>query len=206
MFYLTPTTMTALRKSMFALLAGSVLTFNACQKDDPSPEVEQEEFNRAVFTFTRLDASGNETAEKVVAELDELEHNHGSSGGAHDHEHVHVDLKEGATYRMAIGLYIDDKSINDEIMDEGDVHQFFFIPSVSGIVNYQYEDRDRNNRPVGLKGKLQVLQHGELDLNVILRHNLDKAHAGAATWNSANYAAAGGADDLNAELEIHADH
>lgn len=190
---------------MFFVLA-AMFTFQACQKDDPQPEVNQEEFNRAVITFTKLDANGNETATTVTAEFDELAHDHSSGSGGHDHDHVHVHLEHGAKYRMAIGLYVDEKLINEEIMDEADLHQFFFLPSAPGIISYQYEDKDKNNKPVGLKGVLEVTADGEVELNVILRHNLNKNHAAAAAWNSVNHPEAGGADDLNINLEIHAGH
>jgi hypothetical protein len=190
------------------LLIGATVTFNGCKKETPQPEVEQEEFNRVTLTFTKLDQAGNETTEKVVAEFGDLEHDHNASGQHADteHNHVHVDLAEGAKYRLQIGLYIDDRLINSEITDEGEAHQFFFLPSVAGIINYQYEDTDKNNQPIGLKGLIEVKAPGELDLKVILRHNLNKSHSAAAVWNSINHADAGGADDLNIGLAIHAGH
>lgn len=194
------------RTGLMLLAMATISTFQACQKDDPQPEVNQEEFNRAVITFTKLDAAGNETATKVTAEFGDLAHDHASEPNGHDHAHAHVDLEHGAKYRMTIGLYVDEKLINSEIMDEAEAHQFFFLPSAPGILSYQYEDMDKNNKPVGLKGLLEVIADGEVELNIILRHNLNKSHPAAVDWNSVDHPEAGGADDLNVGLEIHAGH
>jgi hypothetical protein len=184
----------------------TLISFQACKKEDPKPEVDQEEFNRAVISFTKLDANGNPTAIVVNAQFDDFEHDHEPDAGGTEDTHTAIDLETGVKYRMEVKLFVDQELINSEIMDEADLHQFFFLPSVSGAMTYQYEDRDKNNKPVGLSGLIEFTAAGELELNIVLRHNLEKDHAAAANWNSANHADAGGAEDLNISLDIHADN
>src|SRR5690606_27389748 len=108
----------------------------------------------------------------------------------------HIHLHHDESYRLLIQLFYKGHSINDEIIEEGDEHQFFFIPSAEGIIEYKYNDADKDGRGIGLDGEIAITGEGEIDLKIVLRHGLNKAHAAAQAWNSPNYQQAGGADDL----------
>src|SRR5690606_30484847 len=96
-------------------------------------------------------------------------------------------LHPGEKYRTLITLYYRGNSINHEIVADGTVHRFFFVPSVAGgITDYTYNDADENGRGIGLDG-ITTVGEGEFDLKVVLRHGHNKAHAAAAAWNSTNY-------------------
>lgn len=101
---------------------------------------------------------------------------------------------------MKINLFNNGANINQEIIDGGDEHQFFFLGAPAGVFEYTYED----NR-LGLSGILNVMTSTEsaFDFNIILRHGLNKDHAAAQQWNNPQHIQAGGADDLNFKLEIH---
>lgn len=201
---------------LLAFIAGSVLTLNSCSKDDPEPEIEMEEPDRALLTFTKLDDAGQETTTKVTVDFDELAHDHASESSsgtstsadedAHVHPHIHLDAN--STYRLQIEMFRDGAMINDEFLKAADVHQFFFFPqdeegnAVNGFINYVYEDKDQNNLPIGLKGKFMVLTEGEADIKVILSHGLDKSKVPAGVYNYADYALIGDTD-LDQVFELH---
>ncbi|WP_226389633.1 hypothetical protein [Penaeicola halotolerans] len=199
------------RRSFLGLLAlTAVLVFSACEADDPVPELENEEFDAANITFTLLDENGNETDEVIVVSFGELEHDHASTGGSNsfqiasgDHSGPIAELRPNSQYRMEIDLLLEGVNVNQEIIDEADEHQFFFLPSNNALIDYQYGDQDPDGRPLGLVGTLSTFATGELELEVILRHRLDKASPAAQNWNNVNYQQAGGSTDIEVEFEIH---
>lgn len=178
---------TIIRFGLYATIA-ALFTFSACVKDPkPAPVVEQEEFNHALVQFIKLDSAGAETTDTISMNFDK-------SGSPTPSQ---ATLANGKSYRMLITLSLDGVSINHEIIEEGVEHKFFLNPSVSGLLNYSYNDADTDGNGIGLDGKLQVIGAGTFDLKIVLRHALDKNAASAQAWNSTTYDEAGGEDDLN---------
>ncbi|PRY49542.1 hypothetical protein B0I27_11198 [Arcticibacter pallidicorallinus] len=206
-----------------AFILISTFFMASCSKDDPQPEIEQEEPDAAKLVFTKLDANGDETQTKVTVNFDELSHDHDhahahsstatvSSEEEHDHEHAHIHLDPNSTYRLNIEMYRDGKIINDEFIKAADEHQFFFFAkdaegkTVSNFINYVYEDKDQNNYPIGLKGKFSTLGAGTANIQVILSHGLDKSKVPAGVFNYENYSLIGDTDlDQTFELHIEAE-
>lgn len=170
-----------------------VFSFSSCSKDDPIPEIDQEEYNAAELVF----AHGDITDGKFV-ESGETTKITFSPDGKATPSHTH--LTEGESYRLKVTLYHDGESINQEIIDAGAEHQFFFVGAPEGVFDYSYEDQQ-----IGLTGILTVTAHSDdaFDWNIVLRHGLNKNHAVAQEWDNANYAQAGGADDVNVTTELH---
>jgi hypothetical protein len=181
--------------ALLALLLGS-LTFNSCKKDpSPTPEPEQEEFDGVRLQFIALDDQGSETTDTTTINFSK----EGVPSPAHSHLHPHE------SYRTLITLYYKGNAINQDIIDEGTEHQFFFLPSLdSGILDYVYNDKDADGKGIGLDGTMTIGE-GEFDLKIVLRHGLDKSHPSARSWNSPDYQQAGGTDDLSITFEIHAE-
>jgi hypothetical protein len=169
-------------------LTTGILTFSSCSKDPtPDPVVEQEEFDHARIQFIRLNPDGSQTVDTTSVDFDK--------NGTPTPQQTTLD--NGKSYRMLLTLSLKGESINQEIIDEGVEHKFFFNPSQAGLLSYVYNDADADGRGIGLDGKLTVTGTGVFDLKVILRHALDKSNAAAQDWNSTTYQAAGGEDDLN---------
>lgn len=181
-----------MKKSMYRIglmaIAAGIITLSSCSKDPvPDPVLEQEEFDHALIQFIKLNADNSQTTDTTSVNFDK-------SGTPDPQQTV---LSNGSSYRMLITLSLKGASINDEITEEGTEHKFFFNPAQSGMLNYTYNDADANGHGIGLDGKLDVTGAGTFDLKVVLRHALDKSKAEAQAWNSTNYDAAGGEDDLN---------
>lgn len=169
------------------LILFTIITFglSACSKDDPIPEENQEEYDAAQIKFTNQD-----DPDDIVEIAFDKE--------GHPEPH-HAHLTVGETYDMALTLFYNGESINNEITEAGDEHQFFFLGAPDGVLDYTYADEH-----IGLEGTLSILTESEaFDWNIILRHGLDKTHEAAAIWNNPAYAQAGGSDDLNITFEIH---
>lgn len=203
--------------SFAALFLAASFSFSACsKKDDPTPEIEMEEPDEMIITFTKLDANGNETQEKKTLEFELAEHNHDHASLAatdthegHDHAAPHIHLDVNSKYRMSVQMLRDQKDINAEFLQAGHVHQFFYTPKdangkvVSGFVKYSYEDKDSNQRNIGLKGTLEVLTEGENDIQVLLSHGLDKSRVAQDIWMYPGLSAIGGDTDMDQSFELH---
>lgn len=199
----------------FSFIILTAFFLGSCSKDTPQPEIEQEEPDRALLTFTKLDANGNETQTKVTVDFDELSHDHDHAHAStatvseeHGHDHAHIHLDPNSTYRLNIEMYRDGQMINDEFIKAADEHQFFFFAKdeegkpVSNFINYIYEDKDQNNRPIGLKGKFSTFGAGTADIQVILSHGLDKSKVPAGVYNYENYSLIGDTD-MDQAFELH---
>lgn len=183
--------MNNISKSLSVIFAVVLFALTSCKKDNPQPEVNQEEFDKTELIFVELDGINGQYHEHDTA----LTVSFDASGKPNKH---HYHIKKG-TYRLYINLYSKGVLINQEILDEADEHQFFFNGAPTGVLNYTYEDN------VGLKGILEVLQGSEtFDLNVVLRHGIRKTTP-MLPWNSSRseYAKAGGTYDLNVTFELH---
>jgi hypothetical protein len=185
----------ALKLSIICL-TGLLMTLSACTKDpEVSPENEQEEYDAARVAYIELTEDGTETGDTTIIAFNKA----GTPSPAHSH------LTPGKRYRTIISLFYNGKDISNEIKEDGTAHQFFFLPSLpTGITHYAYSDADENGRGIGLDG-ITTIGAGTFDMKIVLRHGLDKSHSAAADWNSSNYYAAGGSDDLSLMFEIHAD-
>src|SRR6218665_2233706 len=143
---------------LVAAFAG-VLTVSSCTKDPvPDPVVEQEEFDHALVQFIKLNPDGSQTTDTTAVNFDKS----GTPTPAS------LTLSNGSAYRTLITLSLKGASINSEITEEGTEHKFFFNPSVSGVLNYSYNDADVNGRGIGLDGKMTVTGAATLQLKVIL--------------------------------------
>lgn len=176
----------------FVLLAIASLSFVSCKKDNPVPEVDQEEFDKTVLTFVKLEGQQGNYHELGTALTVTFE-----ATGKPDKSHYHLTV--GHAYRMYISLYSKGELVNDEILADADLHQFFFTGAPNGVLNYTYEDN------IGLKGVFEVVKENPtFTLNLILRHGIRKSNP-LLPWNSprSEYVKAGGADDLNVSFDLH---
>lgn len=183
-----------LKIASIILLASLVMV--GCKKNPkPTPELPQEELDETQIVFVLLDEDQNPTTDSTKITFD--------ISGYPSPSHLHLDI--GHDYLMLINISYRGRSINQEIIDDGDMHQFFFIADHPALIqNYQYLDQDKNGLPIGLKGIISLANEEiDTDLHVILRHGLNKNHPSAQTYNHPNYRDAGGSDDLNIFFNIH---
>ena len=176
------------------LVAGVILTFNACKKDDPEPEVPQEEFKSVVFNFIELEAHGDH----YHTTTDTVKIIFGADGNSTE---SHYDLHANATYRLKIVAYdFAGREMQNELIEEADEHQLFITGAQEGVLDYVYED-DK----VGVTGRLSTLKpsNGSMTLTAVLRHGLDKSKTTANDWDNPNHASFGGSADFTLKFPLH---
>lgn len=192
----------------FLFLLGLTFSLVSCGKDDPVPELDQEVITDVTLTFTEVDESGNSigaSMDYVASSGDGL-----SLGGELEIDIING-LESGKSYRLEITAYngIAEEDITEEIEEESDEHQFYFLGSAfvgtSSFMEYTYEDSDINGHPIGLMGIVKVddnLLSNSGKIRLVLRHGLDKAYAGAENPHWENYAQAGGESDLDLSFDV----
>ena len=175
---------------LFILLAGA-LTFVSCEKDDPEIRNEEELITTVKYTLTPQ-SDGSE----VVFLFRDLDGDGGNSPVI-----TAGSLRSGIIYSGTLELLNEAETpvedITEEIENEGDAHQFFFISNAN--ISVQYNDTDLNGKPVGLKTVLTTGNAGTGKFKIILRHQPDKNASGVANGDITN---AGGETDIEVEFDV----
>lgn len=153
-----------LQRAVVLLICALVLA--ACDSTEPGEDTAGEEEVISNVTITLQNPSDNST---VVAEAVFDEAGVKQSAGT-------VALAAGASYTGSIDLRnrFDGENITEEIAEEADEHQFFYVVlgDLSGAVTVTITDADENGRPVGLEFAVEVTESasGSGDLRVVLGH------------------------------------
>lgn len=180
----------------------AILGFNAsCNSEDPVIENEEELITDVTLKFTQVDAAGvaeSAAFEVVASDPEGLEVGSSPTIGT-------INLSAGLRYLVEIELYnrIEDEDITEEIEEEADEHQFYFLGSAfigAPILTYVYDDADGDGNPIGLRGFVTVAQTPAVNnaqFRLVLRHDLNKSFVGANDPNFAQFVNAGGETDLD---------
>ncbi|WP_026967456.1 hypothetical protein [Algoriphagus terrigena] len=185
------------------LFAALTFGFASCESEDPVPENEGELITDVTLIFQEIDAGGNPvgtpfTASAVDPEGIEI----GSSPTIEP-----ITLAKGKSYKMTINAFnnIENEDITAEIFEEADEHQFFFLGTAfsSNILGIEYDDP--GSIILGIRTILNVSasptsNNGQMQ--VVLRHDLDKSFPGATNPNFANFVQAGGETDLDITFPV----
>lgn len=190
------------KKLPVAVVSLAFLAFAAaCSKDDPEPEIPQEEIKTATLTFTEVEWHGDHADDLENPEVTEIEFQDGLPPVG---THLHLDV--GKTYRLTLSAtdFAGREGAEQEFLDDADIHQVFFLDAPEGVLDYQYADPD--NKQVGVTGYLHVLAPSEsFVFNVVLRHLNKGVKAGitADDWNNPDYTKFSGENDLDLKVEVH---
>ena len=150
---------------LLAALAAPVLFMTSCKKDNDD-ENEEELITTVILSFVERGTTTVRTA--TWRDLD------GDGGAAPTIETIA--LQNGKIYDVGIGLLNEQETppenITDEVRDEDDEHQFYYLPSgVSVVVNGL--DTDANGWPLGLTSVWTTNATGTGTMRVVLKHKPD---------------------------------
>ena len=170
----------------------TVLSFTACDKDDPEVHDEQEVITTLNYVLTPM--GGGTTVNLSFVDLD------GDGGNAPTI--TGGTLVPNQTYQGSLTLLNESETptenITEEIEEEAEEHQFFFQTNVSGI-SFGYTDQDEDGRPVGLASTLSTVDAGSGTITVILRHEPNKSGSGVS---DGEITSAGGETDIEVTFPI----
>lgn len=110
-------------------------------------------------------------------------------------------LKPNTEYSVKVSFLDESKSpaedITEEIREESDEHLVVFTASPSSLLTYTYLDKDANNYPIGLSGKVNTATAAAGKLKVQLRHQPPVSGV-----NVKNGTATPGSDDTNVDFDV----
>lgn len=177
------------------LLFISFIMFCACsKKDDPIIPNEQELITTVQVNLNPTDAS----KENVILEFKDLD-----GDGPNTPTIKTGKLKANTTYNGTLKIKneltnpITDTTL--EIEAEKNIHQLFYIIGNGLNASVTYQDKDDNNKPIGLLFELKTGNVSNGKLKITLIHEPNKSAEGVADGNPSK---AGGETDVEVEFDV----
>lgn len=180
-------------KSFYFFIFFLVISGTGCELKDPEIPNEEELITSLKYILTPVNGGPDRTLS--FQDLD------GDGGSA---PVIHADkLSTNTSYFGSLEISNEQESpsvnISQEIEAEGDAHQFFFQTFGDLSVVVQYDDKDNQSNPIGLKNRLITHAASSGKLTITLRHEPDKTAAGVAQGHITN---AGGETDLEITFDV----
>lgn len=176
--------------SMFLMLT----VFTACDSDDPEPVNEEELITTVKLTFTNT-ANAQDV---VTANFQDLD---GEGGNAPTIDGI--TLSANSTYTLTVQFLNEQESpaedITEEVEEEDEEHQVFFVASGGAEFTYEYGDQDDDQNPLGLTGTATTGAAGSGTLQVLLIHEPNKSGSGVSAGDPTN---AGGESDVDVTFSL----
>lgn len=190
-------------KKYLSILFIALATLTSCSKNDPTPEIDQEELGSASLTFTPVSVTENNGTTTYTPKQNESAQEVKFSGtpllppvGAHLHLHV------GETYKMELKSYdFAGRESQQTFVQRADTHQAFLLDAPINSMKFVYRDNQ-----VGVTAYITILEEtSSLNLRYIMRHLNPgvKDRITAADWNNSNFTQFTGANDLDLKFEAH---
>lgn len=157
---------------LFALIAG--LAFVSCSDDDDNtPEIVNEEEVITTLTLTLVPQGGGDTV--VLISNDPL-----GTGPiiTPDNAQLAADTNYSGVVSFTNVTETPIEDITEEVIEEADEHQVFYVASGSLNLTAAYEDTDGNGNPLGVVTTMSTGAASTGTLTVVLRHEPNKPNDG----------------------------
>ncbi len=178
-------------KLLYILPVIVLIAFTSCKKD---PEIPNEEELITTLIYTLTPQAGGVPVVMMFQDLD-------GDGGA-EPEIMAGTLSAGVVYNGVIALFNESvnptEDITEEVEEEGDEHQLFYIVSGTGTL-VQYADTDSDGFPLGLATTLTAGEAATGTLTIILRHLPVKTATGVS---NGDITFAGGETDIEVTFPL----
>jgi hypothetical protein len=189
--------MKLLNKLQAPVLLLTMIFVVSCDNDDdaPPPPINEEE----VITTMKVTLAPQGGGSPVFLQTRDLD------GDGPDAPVVTVSgpLEAGKVYNGSIEVLNETESpaedITDEIEEEDDEHQFFFLVGGALDLTTDYSDQDGDGNPIGLAFTATAGAASNGIFTVVLRHEPDKDAAGVSDGEIAN---AGGETDIEQDFSL----
>ncbi len=152
----------------------AVLTFSACSNDDDAPEVvlEQEEITTLNVFLTA--EGGTEELKFSYRDLD---------GDGANAQVMTNNLDANTTYTGRLEFLNENdtpvENVTEEIIEEDDEHQIFFVSSSGLNLTTEYLDQDGDGNPIGVEFRLVTEAASTGNMTILLIHEGNKFAEGA---------------------------
>ena len=183
-------------RNLYLILLGAMVAFVSCDDDDTPPPINEEEVI-TTLTVTLLPQGGG--GAPIILQSRDLD----GDGPNPPVVTVSGSLTSGQDYDGSIVLLNETESpaedITEEIEEEDEDHQFFFITGGNLDVTTAYTDQDGNGQPIGLSFSSAAGVPSTGTFTVVLRHEPDKDGAGVSDGDITN---AGGETDISVDFQL----
>ena len=187
--------MKSVNKIFASLMIYVVLSSIACSDDDEPIPINEEEVI-TTLTVTLAPQSGGSPIFLQSRDLD-------GDGPNPPVVTVSGPLQSGQVYNGSIELLNETESpaedITEEVEEEDDEHQFFYLIGGTLDLTTDYTDQDDDGNPIGLTFTATAGAASNGILTVVLRHEPDKDAAGVSDGEIAN---AGGETDISQDFSL----
>lgn len=170
------------KKQTIFFLISLILTISSCKKDKIEKQNVQE-------TITKLELTFKDPDGKVITVISDDP----DGDGTQTRKTGVIELSSGKKYSLTVKLYNgllkpgeDGYDVSEEVAKEAEEHQFFFVwtaglftsPAGDGNVDISsdplnYEDKDKNNLPIGLKTNWTTGAAAKGTWRIMLKHQPD---------------------------------
>ncbi len=190
-----------MKKLTLYLIAILGLGFASCESENPVPENDQEVITDLILTFVEV----NQTLTPIGTPF---------SVKASDPEGIEVgneplvetiNLETGKSYVMTIQVLnsISGEDITEEILEEADEHQFYFLGTLFANNSIALLYLDPSGKMLGQKNILSTSNSPSTgDWRVVLRHDLDKSFPRSTNPHWEDFVQAGGETDLDITFPV----
>ena len=177
-FNLNTKKMKNLKITTLALVA--LLALSSCTKDD-TPLVNEEEVITTVITKL-TETNGTNVITLTSRDLD------GDDGPDAPEITVSGNLTANTEYTGTVTILneIESQDITSVVEEEGEEHQLFFQALTTSIGTFAYTDKDKNDKPIGLKFTLSTGDATSGNLVVTLIHLPKKSAPGVVDGDITN--------------------
>lgn len=195
------------KDSMHVFLLVTVFGFLLCACEAPKPVQPNEKELITTIKWQFVASASNDTVTLLYKDMD-------GDGGDTPKITISKAFKTNQLYTGTITLLNESISptavISDEVLAEGDSHQFFYEEKpqgtsiFDGAYVFAYADQDKNKQPIGLMMKASTRSTPATSkLRLILRHQPDKS---ANLVSAGNVQNAGGETDIDVSFDIRSEN
>ncbi len=184
-----------INKTILFAIIFFVFIATACKKDEPKDPVipnEGELITKLVYTLTPVDSG--EIVQFIFNDID----GDGGVSPVITTDTLQANKVYSGSLTLSNEIANPAENITDEILDEAEEHQVFYIFSNSAIT-VNYSDEDANGNPLGLETTVNTSSPESSSLTITLKHEPNKSATNVSEGIIDN---AGGATDVEVVFDI----
>lgn len=176
----------------------ALVTFSACSDDDETPQLINEEEVITTLNVYLTTSGGTEELAFSYRDLD---------GDGVNPEIKTSTLSANTIYSGRVEFLNELESpaedITEEVREEAEEHQVFYVPSSALNVTTQYQDLDANGNPIGVDFSLETNASSSGNMTIFLIHEGDKSAEGASEGILSD--SVGGETDIQVTFNVTVD-